>query len=52
MDWLEMDQVMVQWWALVNTVMNLRVNKRRGISRPAGDYQLLKVGVDAKSEWT
>jgi hypothetical protein len=24
-DWIHLDQVGDQWWALVNTVMNLRV---------------------------
>ena len=31
-DWMELAQVRVRWRALVNTVMNLRVPKMRGIS--------------------
>jgi hypothetical protein len=31
-DWMELDQVRARWRALVNTVMNLRVPKMRGIS--------------------
>jgi hypothetical protein len=30
-DWIHVDQDKDQWQALVNTVMNLRVRKRRGI---------------------
>ena len=31
-DWMELVQDRVRWWALVSTVMNLRVPKMRGIS--------------------
>jgi len=30
-----MAEVMVQWWAVLNTVMNLRVHKRWGITCPS-----------------
>jgi hypothetical protein len=30
MDWIEMTHDMDRWWALVNTVMNLRVLKNAG----------------------
>ena len=31
-DWMELAQNRDRWWALVSTVMNLRVPKMRGIS--------------------
>ena len=31
-DWIELAQDRDRWWALVSTVMNLRVTKMRGIS--------------------
>ena len=31
-DWMELAQDRERWWALVNTVRNLRVPKMRGIS--------------------
>jgi len=31
-DWMELAQDRNRWWALVSTVMNLRVPKMRGIS--------------------
>ena len=31
-DWMELAQDRDRWWALVSTVMNLRVTKMRGIS--------------------
>jgi len=31
-DWMELAQDRDRWWALVSTVMNLRVSKMRGIS--------------------
>ena len=31
-DWMELAQDRERWWALVSTVMNLRVPKMRGIS--------------------
>ena len=31
-DWMELAQDRERWWALVNTVMSLRVPKMRGIS--------------------
>ena len=31
-DWRELAQYRDSWWALVSTVMNLRVSKMRGIS--------------------
>ena len=31
-DWMELAQDRARWWALVSTVMNLRVPKMRGIS--------------------
>jgi len=30
--WMELAQVRDRWWALVNTAMNIRVPKMRGIS--------------------
>ena len=31
-DWMELAQDRDRWWALVSTVMNLRIPKMRGIS--------------------
>jgi len=31
-DWIELAQDRARWWALVNTVMNIRVPKKPGIS--------------------
>jgi hypothetical protein len=31
-DWIQLDQDVVQWWAFVNTVMNIQFPERRGIS--------------------
>jgi len=31
-DWMELAQDRDRWWALVSTVMNLRVQEMRGIS--------------------
>jgi len=31
-DWIELAQDRTRWWALVNTVMNIRVPKKPGIS--------------------
>jgi hypothetical protein len=31
-EWIQLTQDRAQWWALVDTVKNLRVLKRRGIS--------------------
>jgi hypothetical protein len=31
MDWINLDQDGVQWWAFVNTVMNLEVPQKSGI---------------------
>jgi len=36
-DWTEVAQVRDRWWALVSTVMNLRVPKMRGISGLAAE---------------
>jgi hypothetical protein len=32
MDWIDLAQDRDRWWALVNSVMNLRVHKMQGIS--------------------
>ena len=36
-DWTEVAQVRDRWWALVSTLMNLRVPKMRGISGLAAE---------------
>jgi len=36
-DWVEFAQDRDRWWALMSTVMNLRVPKMRGISRLAAE---------------
>jgi hypothetical protein len=38
--------IRTQWWVLINTVMNLRVNKRRGILDQLSGYQLLMKNFD------
>jgi hypothetical protein len=50
MDWIDLVQDMDQWWALVNTVMNLRFHKTLGSSRVAAQLTASQEGFSSMSE--